>query len=309
MESISFLKKHRFIILLVIGIAAVAIWRPHAAIYGVQRGSLYSLIALPLSLTLGVIGVLNLAHGEFLTLGLYISWLMATNLGMDTLVSMIPAALILFALGALVYKFMISRVVKAGHLSQLLLTFGISMILHEVMNLIWTTRPRNVFVDYASSSIRIGNLRFGTYEFLYVAFAIGVLIALQLFLKKTRMGQATVAVGQNPRGAKVVGIDTGLVYLIVFGISIAILGLVAGVMIPRSSIFPSVGAPYTMISFCLVAMAGLGNLTGIVYGGIALGVAESIVKSIPGYGGWADLVFFGVLVVVIMIRTMRRLSL
>lgn len=309
LESISFLKKHRNVFLLIAVIVVVAIWKPHAAIYGLQRGSLYSLVGLPLSLTLGVVGIMNLAHGDFLSLGIYFVYLFSTNLGMDPLLSIIPVFVLLFLLGVVIYKLTVKRVLKSGHLNQLLLTFGISMILLETMNLIWTSRPRSVYVEYSSSSTTIAGVRFGTYELLYVLFAVAVLIALQLFLKKTRLGQATFAVGQNPRGAKIVGINTGFVYLFVFGISVAILGIAAGVMVPRFAIFPSVGAAFTMKSFCLVAMAGLGNLTGILLSGIMLGVGEAIVQSIPGYAGWSDIVFFGVLITVIMIRSLRRQSL
>jgi len=309
LEKISFLRKHRGILILVAILVVVAIWRPLAAIYGVQRGSLYALIGLPLALTLGVVGIMNLAHGDLLSLGTYIVYLFAVNTGMDPLVSIIPAFFLLFILGVVIYKLTVTRVLKAGHLNQLLLTFGISMIVLELMKVIWTTRPRSVYVDYSSSSTTIAGVRFGTYELLYVVLAFAVLIALQLFLKKTRLGQATFAVGQNPRGAKIVGINTDFVYLFVFGLSVAILGIAAGVMVPRFAIFPSVGAAFTMKSFSLVAMAGLGNLTGILISGIVLGVGEAIVQSIPGYAGWSDIVFFGVLIAVIMIRSLRRQSL
>ncbi|HNU23063.1 MAG TPA: branched-chain amino acid ABC transporter permease [Mesotoga sp.] len=309
LEKISFLRKHRGILILVAILVVVAIWRPLAAIYGVQRGSLYALIGLPLALTLGVVGIMNLAHGDLLSLGTYIVYLFAVNTGMDPLVSIIPVFFLLFILGVVIYKLTVTRVLKAGHLNQLLLTFGISMIVLELMKVIWTTRPRSVYVDYSSSSTTIAGVRFGTYELLYVVLAFAVLIALQLFLKKTRLGQATFAVGQNPRGAKIVGINTDFVYLFVFGLSVAILGIAAGVMVPRFAIFPSVGAAFTMKSFSLVAMAGLGNLTGILISGIVLGVGEAIVQSIPGYAGWSDIVFFGVLIAVIMIRSLRRQSL
>ncbi len=309
LEKSAFWKKNSKLIYLITAIALLALWRPHAILYGIQRGSLYSLIGLPLSLTLGVVGIMNLAHGDFLSLGIYVSYMFFMNLGVDPLLSIVPVTLILFGVGVLVYKLTITKVLKSGHLNQLLLTFGISMILIESLNVIWTSRPRNVYVPYASSSMTIANFTFGTYELLYVLFAFAVLIGFQLFLKKTRLGQATYAVGQNPRGAKIVGINIGFVYLVVFGVSIAILGIVAGVMLPRSSIFPMVGAPYTMRSFCLVAMAGLGNLPGILISGIVLGIGEAIVQSIPGYSGWSDLVFFGVLIAVISIRSMRRLAL
>ena len=164
---------------------------------------------------------------------------------------------------------------------------------------------RSVFTTYSYSSTKIGTFRFGTYEFLYLAVAVGVLVALQLFLKKTRLGQATFAVGQNPTGAAIVGINVAYVYLFVFSISVAILGIAAAILVPRVSIFPGVGSPFTMKSFALAAMAGLGNLNGILLAGIALGIGEAVVKAIPGAGGWADIVFFGVLIMVILARTFR----
>jgi branched-chain amino acid transport system permease protein len=151
--------------------------------------------------------------------------------------------------------------------------------------------------------MNIGNFSFGTYEFIYLLLAILVLIGLQLFLKKTRLGQATFAVGQNPKGAKIIGINVKFVYLFVFSIAIAILGVVAGAMLPRTSIFPAVGSPFSLKSFALAAMAGMGNLNGILLAGISLGIGEAVVNAIPGYGGWSDIVFFGVLIIVILARS------
>jgi branched-chain amino acid transport system permease protein len=127
-----------------------------------------------------------------------------------------------------------------------------------------------------------------------------------LFLKKTRLGQAASAVGQNPKGAEIVGINTNIVYLVVFSIAFGIIGVAASVMLPRTPVFPLSGNPYTLKSFALVAMAGLGNLNGILIGGITLGVAEAIVQSIPGYEGWSDVVFFGILIAVILLNAYRR---
>lgn len=301
------LEKRNYWIYFVIlfAIILIGIWQPYALVYGIQRGSLYSLVALPMALVLGILGVLNLAHGDLLTMGLYISFMLFSTMNIDPLVSTIPVFVFLLILGAVIYLLTIKHVLKEGHLSQLLLTFGISMILIETINIIWTSRPRNVYTDYATSSIQLGKLSFGSYEFLYLFLAIGLLISLQFFLKKTRLGQATYAVGQNPRGAKIVGINVNFVYLFVFSISVAILGLVAGLMLPRSSIFPEVGSPYSLKSFALAAMAGLGNLNGILIAGLTLGIGEAIVQAIPGYAGWADLVFFGVLIIVILFKSYR----
>lgn len=290
-----------FVVLLLIII--VAFWQPHALIYGLQRGSIYSLIALPLALVLGILGVLNLAHGDFLTVGLYMSYVLYRQFELDPLVSIIPVTAFLLVFGGLIYLLTVRQVLQKGHLNQLLITFGVSLILIEGTNMIWTSQARNVFTTYSYSSMSIGDFSVGIYEFIYLLFAVLVLIGLQLFLKKTRLGQATFAVGQNPRGAKIVGINVQFVYLFVFSISIAILGLVSGIMLPRVSIFPAVGSPFTLKSFALAAMAGLGNMNAILLAGITLGIGEAIVKAIPGYGGWSDIVFFGVLIIVILVRS------
>lgn len=284
----------------------VAMIRPYAFFYGLQRGSLYSLVALPLALILGIVGLLNLAHGDFLTLGLYLGYVLFNQLKFDPIFSMIVIAPVLFMIGLAIYKSTIERVLRSHHLNLLLITFGVSITFVELVNLIWTSRPRNVYVSYAAKSITIFGISVGSYEFLYVVGAVAVLIVILLFLKKTRFGQAAVAVGQNPKGAAIVGINVKLVYTITFSLAMALIAVSASLMIPRVSIFPQLGGPFTMKSFCLTAMAGLGNLPGILLSGITLGVAEAIVQSIPGYSGWSDLVFFGVLIVVIALKAYRR---
>ncbi len=284
----------------------VGIWDASALIYGLQRGSLYALIALPLAMVLGIMDILNLAHGELLTVGLYASYVLFINFSIDPLISTLPVFIFLVILGGIIYFLTIKKVLGEGHLPQLLLTFGISIMLIELIKIYWTTRPRNVYRAYASSSITIGNFRIGSYEFLYVFLAFAVFLLLKLFLKKTRLGQAVYAVGQNPRGAEIVGINVDLVYLFIFCLSSGILGLTAGVMLPRVSIFPLTGNPFSLISFALVAMAGMGSINGILLAGITLGIAEAVIQAIPGYGGWSDLVFFGVLIAVIMAKNIQE---
>ncbi|HBK86106.1 MAG TPA: branched-chain amino acid ABC transporter permease [Firmicutes bacterium] len=298
-------KQYLFVAAFVAGAIAIWLWEPHALIYGVQRGSLYAVVGLPLALVLGILGVLNLAHGEFITVGLYTSYVLFSSFGQDPLKATLPVTLFLAVVGIVIYLLTIKHVLKAGHLSQLLITFGISLVLSELIKSLYTTQPRAVFTTYSYSSTRLAGIRFGTYEFLYLLVAVAVLIGLQLFLKRTRLGQATFAVGQNPTGASIVGINVSFVYLFVFALSIAIVGLASAVMVPRVAIFPGAGTPFTMKSFALAAMAGLGNLNGILLAGLTLGIFEAVVNAIPGGSGWSDVVFFGVLVLVILTRSFR----
>jgi len=287
-------------------LALVGIWRPYALIQGLQRGGLYALVALPMALVLGIVGIINLAHGEFMMLGAYFAYWFSIYTGLDPLVALFPAFVAFFLIGLLTHLAIIRPALKAPELNQLLLTFGLAMVLTELANLLWTSRSRKLPLSYVYSSATIGSLTFGTYGFVYLVAAVLVLIGLLWFLMRTRSGRAAMAVGQNPRGALLVGINVDLTYLLVFGLSIAIVGAIGVLFLTGHSIFPSVGGPYTLKSFCLIAMAGIGNLVGILWTGLALGMAEAFVASFRGYGVWADVVFFGVLILVIMFKSYRR---
>jgi len=299
-------KKYLMPLLAVAVMIALLAWKPYVLIQGLQRGGLYALIALPMALILGIVGIINLAHGEFMMLGAYFVYWVCVNTGLDPLVAMIIAFVAFFLIGAIVYLVTIKHVLKAPELNQLLLTFGIAMVFAELANLLWTSQARKLHLSYVYSSAKVGSLTFGTFGFIYPIAAVVVLVGLLLFLKYTRTGQAALAVGQNPRGAKMVGIDVNRTYLLIFSLSTAIIAAIGALFLTRHSIFPAVGSPYTMKSFCLIAMAGIGNLTGILWVGLGLGIAEALVLSFRGYGGWADLVFFVLLVAVIMVKSYRR---
>jgi len=239
-------------------------------------------------------------------LGAYFAYVLNVYTGMDPLLAIAPCLIAFFLIGMASYRAIIRYVLGAPELNQLLLTFGLAMVLEQIANLIWTSRPIKLPLKYVSSSATLGSFTFGTYEFIYVAAAILVLVGLQLFLKKTDLGQAAMAVGQNPRGARLVGIHVDRTYLIIFSISIALVGALGAIFMTRHSIFPLVGAPFTMKSFCLIAMAGIGNLMGILWCSLILGLAENFVLSFRGYAGWSDILFFALIVGVIIVRSRQR---
>ena len=287
-------------------IVLLAAFKPHVLVEGLQRACLYAVIALPMALILGIVGIINLAHGDFMMLGAYFAYFLNVYTGIDPLVAVFPALGAFFLIGMLSYRAIIKYVLGAPELNQLLLTFGLAMVMEQLANLLWTSRPMKLPLRYVSSSATIGSFTFGTFEFVYVGAAIVVLSGLLLFLKRTGTGQAALAVGQNPKGAKLVGIHVDRTYLLIFSLSIALVGAIGVVFMTRHSIFPLVGAPFTMKSFCLIAMAGIGNLTGILWCSLILGLAENFVLSLRGYAGWADILFFALIVLVIMVRSRQR---
>ena len=296
---------------LVLGAASIAIavvlllFRPYVLISGLQSAGLYAAVALPMALILGIVGIVNLAHGEFLMVGAYLAYFFNTTMGVGPLAAIVPVVVLMVALAIGTYRVSIRKVLAAPELNQLLLTFGISMVLSQLVNLIATSQTRAVSMSYATASATVGTTSFGLFDFIYDLLAVVILIGLQLFLKRTRQGKAAVAVGQNPRGARIVGINVDRTYLLVFSIAIGILGVLGPVFLVRHSIFPTVGGAYTMKSFSLVAMAGIGNLGAILWCSLALGIAEAFIRSFQGYGDWSDIVFFAMIIIVILIRARR----
>jgi branched-chain amino acid transport system permease protein len=298
--------KYQRIIALAVACIILLVWKPIVITEGLQRAGLYAAVALPMAFILGIIGIINLAHGDFMMLGAYLAYWFSVGTGMDPLVAIVPALLAFAIIGAITYLATIRPVLRAPELNQLLLTFGLAMVLEQLANLLWTSQPRKLSPGYVTSSVTIGSFTFGIYGFVFLAAALAVLATLLFFLRRTRTGRAARAVGQNPRGARFVGIDVDRTYLVTFTIAIAITGALGVLFSTRYSVFPLVGSPYTMKSFCLVAMAGIGDLTGIVWYSLLLGLSERFILSFRGYGGWADIVFFVLIVLTITIRSYRQ---
>lgn len=300
-------KRKATILVAVIAAAAagILVWRPTVLIYGLQAAGLYASIAIPMGLVLGIVHIVNLAHGELMMIAAYLTYMLCSSLGLDPFAALIPVAAVTACLGFIIYRLTIRQTLKAPELNQLILTFGLGLSLTQVANLLFTSQPRKLSFDYVSASVDVGELSFGVYNFVFVAIAVLMVVGLRLFLTRTTTGKAALAVGQNPRGAAIVGIDVDRTYGLVFALASALVGMMGAVFITRSSIFPAVGSPFTMKSFCLVAMAGIGNIPGILGASILLGVSENFLKAFRGLRGWADIVFFVLIITVILGRSIK----
>jgi branched-chain amino acid transport system permease protein len=285
---------------------ALVLWKPTVLIYGVQQAGFYAAIAIPMGLVLGIVHIVNLAHGEFMMVAAYATYFACTATGMDPLLAILPAAAVTALFGWIVFRLTIRRALKAPELNQLILTFGIGIALSQAVNLLFTSQTRKISLDYVSASLDVGELSFGVWSFVFVAVALVFAYGLQLFLTRTITGKAALAVGQNPRGAAIVGIDVDRIYGLVFALAVALVGAMGALFLTKSAIFPMVGAPFTMKSFCLVAMAGVGNIPGILGASLLLGLAESFLRAFRGTRGWADIVFFILIIAVILGRSLER---
>ena len=293
------------VVLIIVAVAAILVWRPTVLINGIQAAGLYASIAIPMGLILGIVHIVNLAHGEFMMVAAYVTYMLCIATGIDPFLAMLPVALVTAVFGFVVYKLTIKQALKSPELNQLILTFGIGISLTQVANLIFTSQTRKISFDYVSASVDIGDLSFGVFKFVYIVIAVLMVVGLRLFLTRTTTGKAALAVGQNPRGAAIVGIDVDKTYGFVFALASALLGMMGAVFITTSSIFPAVGSPFTMKSFCLIAMAGIGNIPGILGASILLGGSENFLKAFRATRGWADIVFFVLIITVILGRSIK----
>jgi branched-chain amino acid transport system permease protein len=305
-----------------------------ALINGILLGGFYAAMVLGFSIIWGVMGVINLAHGEFIMLGAFMAWFLSKppqvimdNLrfegldpllsflsglgyqGLDPFLTLIIIMPILFALGFLIQKYLINRVVEKPHLVSLLVTFGLSITLANIAKLIFSASPRSVDVAY-TGALPLGDLTVSNIKAVVFGGALIILIGLYLFLHHTRLGKSIRAAAQNKNAARMVGIEIDRVYAITFALCIAVTGA-AGVMIsPTQAIFPFMGPPLTLRAFTITALGGLGSIPGALVGGLVLGIIETMIATfVPGIGtNLAIVASFSILVVILITRPQGLLS-
>lgn len=281
---------------------------PQALISGVLASGLYALVAVGLALAIGVIGIVNFAHGEFFMIGAFFAYQLFVSFGIDPLLSILFVAPALFVIGAILYAASIRFVLKAPELNQMLLTFGIGIVLQNLALMIWGGDPRSIgSVPYRAIGLQFGNVSVGLVPL--GSFLISVLLVggLYLMLARTPLGRGMRAVAQNRVGAGLVGLEVNRVYLVAFGLS-ALLAGIGGVMIAViQSPTPTVGLAFTLKAFAIVVLAGLGNIRGIVSAALMVALAESLVATlVPNGDSLRNAVFFAIILVTLVYRSWRR---
>lgn len=252
-------------------------------VMGILLGGLYAVIALGLSLVFGVVKEINIAHGDLVILGSYFGYVAMTVFGIDPILSLIVGMPILFGIGFVIQKFLLNRAFKISMDATLIIAFGLSLILQNTYQLIWTPMARGLTTSYALESFSAGPVHVPLIYLLDFLAAIVVMVFLHLFLKKTYLGRAIRAAAQDRKTAHLMGINTDRVYAYTFAISMA-LAAVAGIFLGLTFSFtPISGMSFLIIALGVVVLGGLGSIVGTFVGGIAFGLAQTL-------GGY----FFGV---------------
>ncbi len=240
---------------------------------GIFVGAIFVLAAYGLALVWGVMNVKNLAQGEFVIMGGYLAWHLSTY-GIHPIVSIPIVFAIMFAFGWAIYLLIIRYVITRDLFTSLLATFGIALVLQQALNLAYGPEVRTAESGFTSHALFGGLVTVAEIKIISFFLSIGLAAAVITFMKTSRMGQAIRATAQDPRAAKIMGIDTERVYAFTYALNAAICGA-AGVLVSMIWVIqPFYGIPHSIRAFVIVTAAGLGNIPGVIVTGLGLGMAE-----------------------------------
>ena len=271
---------------------------------GIMIGALFALAAYGLALVWGVMNVKNLAQGDFVIAGGYVAWWLS-NQGLSPLMGVPIAFVVLWCIGWVIYKLVICRVIERDLFTSLLATFGIAIIIAQVLNLLFGSDTQSIALDYDTIYFADGFIDIPIAKLLGVLLAAVLATSVVLFMKFSRMGQAIRATAQDSRAARVLGIDTEKVYAFTFSLNSAICGAAGAIVVMVWVIQPFYGITHSIRAFVIVTAAGLGNLPGVIAAGLGIGALEQYGSHIFGIG-YQQAVAVLLLLIVLLVRLLQQ---
>ena len=266
---------------------------------GLLLGCVYGIAAMGLSLIWGVMNVINLSHGPMIALGMFGVYLAFTGLGLNPYLALPLIALAGLLLGVLIYAVAVHRVLNAPHLSTLLATFSVNMIIIGIGTAVFTASPRNV--DFSLGSLSLGSV---TLPWTRVMAALASILAaglLYLFLYRTRPGKAIRAVANNRAAAELMGVPATWVLALSFGLGTMLAAISGGLI---ATFFPFTilaGTSYELKSFVIVVLGGLGNPLGALIGGLLLGTLEGVIPTFMETS-WVPVLEFILFIIILLVK-------
>jgi len=247
---------------------------------GLITGGIYALVALGLNLQYGLMRILNIAHGEFLMLGAYLTWMGHESFGLSPLLMVPVSFLVLMALGLVVHRLCFRRLTATSpnldifEARGLMVAFGLMFLVQNFASWMWGGDLRGY--DYLADPVKIGEAQFAGNKLLVFGLALVFSVALILLLKLTLLGKGVRALMQSPVGAQLVGIDTQRLHPLMFGIGLGLSGVAGSLLSMAYTITPSMGEPYTVTALIVITLGGFGSMSGALAGGLLLGVIEAL---------------------------------
>ena len=270
-------------------------------INGILLGGIYAAYSAGFSLIFGVMGVVNLFHGEMVMLGAFITYFAFTLFHIDPFVTLPFSIVLLFVFGYLVQKVIINRVVESPPMISYILTFGIHLIVAYSALWAWSADFRTVTTGYSGMNANVHGMIIPYARLVTFGIALFVVMGLYLFLYKSETGRAIRATAQDKEIARLKGVNIHHIYAVTFGVGAAITVMAGSLMSTYFIIFPQMGLPYTILAFCIVVLGGMGYVPGALWGGLILGVIQSVTATYLNAGLSGALTFI-LLFVMLVVR-------
>jgi len=248
----------------------------NVAVSGLLTGLVYGLMALGLSVIFGVVRVVNFAHGEMMTIAMYLAIVFFNALGLDPIVMVVPLAALLFALGYAMQAGIINPFINRPEHSQFILLLAVAIIIVNVLLIIFGPDVRSIQTSYSFDSFAIGALIVDATKVYAAGVSLIVASALFAFFRLSPIGKAIRACADNYTGALVVGLNVKRLYALTFGIGAACVGVAGAMLVLLVDVTPALGPAYTLLGFIIVITGGLGSMSGALLGGVLIGMTEAI---------------------------------
>jgi branched-chain amino acid transport system permease protein len=247
-----------------------------SVITGVMMGVIYALIALGLSIVFGVMNVVNFAHGEFVMLSMYLSYLVGTVLAWDAVATPFITVPLLFLFGLVTYFLLIDRTLRQMYVVQLAVTVGLQILMRSVALIVFKAQPRALQYSFIQGSIEIGGFTILTSRLIAAGVSLVFIAAIAYFLNKTWSGAGMRAASDDLDAASLMGVNYHRTYGLTFAIGAALTAVAGGLLMSFQQTDPVGGVRYGLLSWCVLALAGLGSLPGLIVAGIIVGIAETL---------------------------------
>jgi branched-chain amino acid transport system permease protein len=258
---------------------AVPVELVQTLINGTLQGGVYAAAAVGLSLIFGVSGILNAAHGELVMLGAFTTYWLFTLYHVDALLTLPISFAVLFVLGWALQYFLLNRTLGRPILLSLLVTFGISLILVNGALRLWSGDHRMMRIPYFQQSLILGDFIVPLSRVVACVVAVAMVAGLSWLLASTRLGRMIRATAQDGEMARMLGVNPRTVYAITFGIGAGVSGVAGSLVAFYTPVEPNMGLTYTLFAFAVVVLGGLGYTAGVLWGGLALGVAQALTET------------------------------
>ncbi|MCF0143307.1 MAG: branched-chain amino acid ABC transporter permease [Parasporobacterium sp.] len=286
------------------------------AIDGLSLGAIYALIALGYTMVYGIAKMLNFAHGDIIMVGAYMIYTICTftlNIGslplwVCAVISFVVAMIVSTVLGIVIEKVAYKPLRGASPLAALITAIGVSYLLQGVAQLIWGADQRTVSILDKLGNVRIGEYLIKWSSIITLVLGAIIMIALTLFVKKSRTGRAMLAVSEDKGAAQMMGINVNKIISITFAIGSALATFAAIFYLPKTALSPTLGSMPGIKAFAAAVIGGIGSIPGAMLGGVLLGVVEVVCNSIPGLSSFTTAIEFALLIVILMVRPIGLLG-